>query len=74
MVLCNCLILFIYLFLFCVCFFGGKGNRIQSSTGPIKDAILKHKTRLSAELVKLKIKKGVRSNKELQIGGGVGGK
>ncbi|CDZ96592.1 Proliferation-associated nucleolar protein (NOL1) [Phaffia rhodozyma] len=45
---------------------------IQSSTGPIKDAILKHKTRLAAELVKLKIKKGVRSNKELQIGGGVG--
>ncbi|KAL7417212.1 S-adenosyl-L-methionine-dependent methyltransferase [Mrakia frigida] len=45
---------------------------IQSSTGPIKEALTKHRARLNAELVRMKIKKGVRSNKELQVGGGVG--
>lgn len=48
-------------------------NSIQSSSGPIKDAIQRNKTRIGAELIKYKIKKGVSSNKELQIGGGVGG-
>lgn len=48
-------------------------NRIQAGAGPIKDAVLRHKTRLNSELVKLKIKRGVTSNKELQVGGGVGG-
>lgn len=48
-------------------------TRIQSSSGPIKDAIQRNKTRIGAELIKYKIKKGVTNVKELQIGGGVGG-
>ncbi|KAF9266542.1 S-adenosyl-L-methionine-dependent methyltransferase [Marasmius fiardii PR-910] len=38
---------------------------IQAGDGPIKQAILRHKTRLKAELQKLKIKRGVASNAEL---------
>lgn len=38
---------------------------IQASDGPIKQAILRHKTRLQAELVKLKVKRGVKTNQEL---------
>ncbi|CAE7049894.1 unnamed protein product [Rhizoctonia solani] len=38
---------------------------IQAGDGPIKQAVNRHKTRLQAELVKLKIRKGVKSNKEL---------
>ncbi|KAL0067862.1 hypothetical protein AAF712_005030 [Marasmius tenuissimus] len=38
---------------------------IQAGDGPIKQAVLRHKTRLKAELQKLKIKRGVGSNTEL---------
>ncbi|KAF8322477.1 S-adenosyl-L-methionine-dependent methyltransferase [Clavulina sp. PMI_390] len=38
---------------------------IEAGDGPIKQAILRHKTRLHSELVKLKIKKGAKSNKDL---------
>jgi putative methyltransferase len=38
---------------------------IQSGDGPIKQAINRHKTRLQAELVKLKVRRGVQSNAEL---------
>ncbi|KAF8525811.1 S-adenosyl-L-methionine-dependent methyltransferase [Hysterangium stoloniferum] len=38
---------------------------IQASDGPIKQAVTRHKTRLQAELVKLKIKRGVKTNQEL---------
>lgn len=38
---------------------------IQAGDGPIKQAVLRHKTRLHAELTKLKIKRGVRAIEEL---------
>lgn len=38
---------------------------IQAGDGPIKQAVLRHKTRLNAEFTKVKIKKGVQSNAEL---------
>lgn len=38
---------------------------IQAGDGPVKQAILKHKTRLRSELQKLKIRRGVRFNEEL---------
>lgn len=38
---------------------------IQAGDGPIKQAINRHKTRLQAELVKLKIRKGAKSNADL---------
>ena len=38
---------------------------IQAGDGPIKQAILRHKTRLQAELTKVKIKKGVKALSEL---------
>ncbi|KAL0954648.1 hypothetical protein HGRIS_003600 [Hohenbuehelia grisea] len=38
---------------------------IQAGSGPVKEAILRHKTRLNAELQKLKIKKGVQRNEDL---------
>lgn len=42
---------------------------IQAGDGPIKQAILRHKTRLRGELEKQKIKRGVRSNADLaQVG------
>ncbi|KAF9064180.1 S-adenosyl-L-methionine-dependent methyltransferase [Rhodocollybia butyracea] len=40
-------------------------NGIQAGDGPIKQSILRHKTRLHSELQKLKIKRGVKSNEEL---------
>ncbi|KAJ3853965.1 S-adenosyl-L-methionine-dependent methyltransferase [Lentinula lateritia] len=40
-------------------------NGIQAGDGPIKQAILRHKTRLHSELQKVKIKRGVKSNEEL---------
>ncbi|KAG9076475.1 hypothetical protein FS749_011751 [Ceratobasidium sp. UAMH 11750] len=38
---------------------------IQAADGPIKQAVYRHKTRLQAELAKLKIRKKVQSNEEL---------
>lgn len=38
---------------------------IQAGDGPIKQAILRHKTRMHAELQKIKIKRGVTSTKDL---------
>ncbi|KAM6504259.1 S-adenosyl-L-methionine-dependent methyltransferase [Amanita muscaria] len=38
---------------------------IQAADGPIKQAVLRHKTRLHGELQKLKIKRGATSNTEL---------
>lgn len=40
-------------------------NGIQAGDGPVKQAILRHKTRLHAEFGKLKIKRGVKANSEL---------
>lgn len=48
--------------------FSAKG-RIQSGKHPIKDAILKHKTRLQAEMTKLKLKLKVKSVDELPTKG-----
>ncbi|KIK62541.1 hypothetical protein GYMLUDRAFT_42004 [Collybiopsis luxurians FD-317 M1] len=42
---------------------------IQAGDGPIKQAVLRHKTRLHSELQKLKIKRGVKSNEELAQSG-----
>ena len=38
---------------------------IEAGDGPIKRAVLRHKTRLHSELVKLKMKRNVRDNKGL---------
>lgn len=38
---------------------------IQAGDGPIKQAILRHKTRLNGEFQKLKIKRGASSNQDL---------
>lgn len=38
---------------------------IQAGDGPIKQAILRHKTRLNAEFTKLKIKQNATSNQDL---------
>lgn len=38
---------------------------IQAGDGPIKQAVLRHKTRLHAEFQKIKIKRGVRLETEL---------
>ncbi|KAF8742652.1 hypothetical protein AX14_002887 [Amanita brunnescens Koide BX004] len=40
---------------------------IQAGDGPIKQAVLRHKTRLHGELQKLKIKRGAKSNSELAL-------
>ncbi|KAJ7593543.1 S-adenosyl-L-methionine-dependent methyltransferase [Mycena floridula] len=40
-------------------------NGIQAGDGPIKQAVLRHKTRLNSELVKQKVKRGAKSNKDL---------
>lgn len=40
-------------------------NGIQASDGPIKQAILRHKTRLKSELQRIKIKRGIKSDLEL---------
>ncbi|KAK0204704.1 S-adenosyl-L-methionine-dependent methyltransferase [Desarmillaria ectypa] len=42
---------------------------IQAGTGPIKQAILRHKTRLNGEFQRIKIKRGVKSNLELAHNG-----
>lgn len=42
---------------------------IQAGDGPIKQAIMRHKTRLHAEFTKLKIKRGVKFTEELVQGG-----
>ncbi|TFK49893.1 S-adenosyl-L-methionine-dependent methyltransferase [Heliocybe sulcata] len=38
---------------------------VQAGDGPVKAAILRHKTRLRSELQRLKIKRGAKSNQEL---------
>lgn len=38
---------------------------IQAGDGPLKQAVLRHKTRLHSELQRVKIKRGARSNEEL---------
>ncbi|KAI0787816.1 S-adenosyl-L-methionine-dependent methyltransferase [Fomes fomentarius] len=38
---------------------------IQAGDGPIKQAVLRHRTRLSSELTRAKIKRGAKSNEEL---------
>ncbi|KDQ57244.1 hypothetical protein JAAARDRAFT_35863 [Jaapia argillacea MUCL 33604] len=40
-------------------------NGIQAGDGPVKQAVLRHKTRLSSEFQRLKIKKGAKSNQGL---------
>lgn len=42
---------------------------IQAGDGPIKQAILRHKTRLNGEFTKLKIKRGAVSNDQLAHNG-----
>lgn len=41
------------------------GNGVKCG-GPLKQMMMKHKTRLNAELVKLKVRKGVKDNKDLK--------
>nr|GAT60990.1 predicted protein [Mycena chlorophos] len=41
------------------------GKGIQAGDGPLKQAVLRHKTRLNGELQKLKAKRGLRSTAEL---------
>ena len=38
---------------------------IQAGDGPLKQAVLRHKTRLNAELTKLKVKRGARTKEDL---------
>ncbi|KAI0635749.1 S-adenosyl-L-methionine-dependent methyltransferase [Trametes polyzona] len=38
---------------------------IQAGEGPIKQAVLRHRTRLQSELTRLKVKRGAKSNAEL---------
>ena len=40
-------------------------NGIQAGDGPLKQAVLRHKTRLHSEFTRAKIRRGVRSNEEL---------
>lgn len=44
-------------------------RRIQAGDGPVKQAILRHKTRLRSELQRVKIKRGVKSDHELANNG-----
>lgn len=44
-------------------------NGIQAGDGPLKQAILRHKTRLHSEFQRIKIKRGVRLNHELAQAG-----
>lgn len=42
---------------------------IQAGDGPLKQAIMRHKTRLHSEFTRVKIRKGAKSNEELaQVG------
>jgi putative methyltransferase len=43
---------------------------IQAGDGPIKQAVLRHKTRLNGELQKIKIKRGATSSDQLAQNGG----
>lgn len=38
---------------------------IQAGDGPLKQAVLRHKTRLRGELQRIKVKRGVKSDQEL---------
>ena len=40
-------------------------NGIQAGDGPLKQAVLRHKTRLHSEFTRVKIRRGVKSNAEL---------
>ena len=40
-------------------------NGIQAGDGPLKQAVLRHKTRLHSEFTRAKIRRGVKSNEEL---------
>lgn len=42
---------------------------MQAGDGPIKQAVLRHKTRLHGEFQKIKIKRGVSSNDQLSHSG-----
>lgn len=42
---------------------------IQAGDGPLKQAIMRHKTRLHSELQKIKIKRGIASNIDLAQSG-----
>lgn len=42
---------------------------IQAGDGPVKQAIMRHKTRLHSELQKIKIKRGIASNIDLAQNG-----
>lgn len=44
-------------------------NGIQAGDGPLKQAVLRHKTRLHSEFTRAKIRRGVRSNEELAQAG-----
>lgn len=44
-------------------------NGIQASEGAIKQAVLRHKTRLRSEFQRIKIKKGVKSTSDLARNG-----
>jgi hypothetical protein len=46
-------------------------NGIQAGDGPVKQAMLRHKTRLNGELQKIKIKRGAKSAQELARTGDV---
>ncbi|KIP08058.1 hypothetical protein PHLGIDRAFT_70105 [Phlebiopsis gigantea 11061_1 CR5-6] len=46
-------------------------NGIQAGDGPVKQAILRHKTRLNSEFQRIKIKRGVKSSQELARTGDV---
>ena len=42
---------------------------IQAGDGPVKQAVLRHKTRLQGEWTKMKIKRGAKSNEDLAQAG-----
>jgi len=44
-------------------------NGIQAGDGPLKQAVLRHKTRLHSEFTRAKIRRGVKSNEELAQAG-----
>lgn len=41
------------------------GKGIQAGDGPIKQAVLRHKTRMKAELVMVKVKRGITRDEDL---------
>jgi 25S rRNA (cytosine2278-C5)-methyltransferase len=44
---------------------------IQAGDGPVKQALLRHKTRLRSELQRVKIRRGVKSDSELAAAGDI---